>query len=170
MSKPFEAGQRVRVYGRPGPDAGCWSGTIEHLDHKERWGDAIVVKSDFDHKSYAVHPKQCRLLKPKKVGERKRVELLANIREFDGQLRGAQILGRQEVVGNFYSDNKTITLTETRPGEALVSREALAKAFWEAKKEATNGLSAGMAPLPQEVLDALIKALGLPAKGTEGKP
>lgn len=65
----FEIGDRVCVYGRPGPDAGCWSGKVTSVDGgscQAHWGKGIKVLSDYDSKEYVVHPKQCRKLKLRK--------------------------------------------------------------------------------------------------------
>lgn len=67
--RPLEIDDRVRVYGRPGPDGGPWAGRVTAKHLRQNWGIAIGVTSEFDNVEYAVHPKQCRRLvkKPRRT-------------------------------------------------------------------------------------------------------
>lgn len=169
MSKePLKVGDRVRVYGffLNGGYFGQ-KGTV-----KERHGAGFRVQIDGGSEMSA-HPKQCRRLRPKKVEVRKRVERW--LAEYSGGLAMGlteSVFKHQSEAGAFKAQlyPKCVIVrhfVEKLPGEVLVDREKLAKAFWDGKKEVSKKLPPGSFPLPADVLDEIAKCLGLPAKGAQ---
>lgn len=74
MKTPLKVGDRVRVYGKPGPDGGCWEAVIAACRVVAPWGVGMDVRSTYDNELYTVHPKQCRRL-IKKPRRRMRIKI-----------------------------------------------------------------------------------------------
>jgi len=157
--QPFKSGDRVAFY--EGNMSEAWRRRTGTVVEDPDCPDLVLIKNDKDSVHFYMHPKQCRRLRPRPRPQKERVE---------------GYIGRWPEEGfnfsAFHSKPSFVTdlnlvpikLAELREGEAIVSREALEKAFWAAKKEATAHLPPGYFPPPKDVLDALAKALGLPGK------
>jgi hypothetical protein len=61
----LKVGDRVHVYGTPGPHAGGWAGIVVLPSVHAVWGAGVQVKSTYNKETYTVHEKQLRRLKPK---------------------------------------------------------------------------------------------------------
>lgn len=85
MKTPLKVGDRVRVYGKPGPDGGCWEAKVVACRVVAPWGVGMDVRSTYDDETYTVHPKQCRRLIKK---PRRRVWLNENALRTDRNNEG----------------------------------------------------------------------------------
>lgn len=154
MKRPFEVGDRVRVYGNPpavADEESIAEGTVEEVTREDR---NISVRYDRSGKLWHVYPQQCRRLKPKTnkdctrshphdgpcMGAKKearRVWLydLANEPESVNSIASAYTVAGpapkvcavpQRPINTAYTEFR-----EVLPGEAVVTRETLAKAIQE---------------------------------------
>lgn len=133
--KPFEVGERVRVFSHYGP----WDGVVKAVNTRGNsprgYVDGLLVVENEEGRGWYQHPRQCVRLKRKQKKEEARVEIITDT-DFSairlGEARtGNKILCWKLGSYEFPGAARTIHLVELKPGEVIVSKESLAKA-WDA--------------------------------------
>lgn len=148
MKKPFEVGERVRVYGAIGVGS-SFCGNIVAVGPA---GSIVTVQNGTE--EFNVCRQQCRRLKPKKKKpvEARRVwvnKIIQKYKFYEPNVNHERGLGLQ---------SDWVEFREVLPGETIVTREKLAAAWNPAWKGTAWG---------EQQLVGLAKRLGLPVEKGE---
>ena len=133
MKRPFEIGDRVRVYGDwPNvPIHLAFTGEVIEANKGQaaKYPGFIEVKVDgHPGLSIMVHPKQCRRLRPKPKPEKKEARRVWTTERSMSDIDK----GRMSLFWNHQPAlNDEVEFREVLPGEVVVTRETLAKAIQE---------------------------------------
>lgn len=164
MKKPFEVGDRVRVYGHVMRKsiwfASFWHGEKATVLDVSNSGLTLKVKvRGMKPAVFEVASGQCKLrrFKPRPQKEREARIASVNITPLH-EVRGCAVSGNgyQNRLGEFYVDNDTVTFREVLPGESVITREKLAAAWDSVCHTKHND--------PESWFPDFAKALGLEAK------
>lgn len=147
----LKPGDRVRVYSAAGVSEVA---TVERVTNE----DCLEVQSG-DQRLY-VHPKQCRRLRKKnREPERKRRQHLVEVSTVTGEVVHHWGDPRDRNINFSPTDPSLVLFHEIRPGERVISREELVKAWFEMVHDLKHD---------EGLCDGLARQLGLDQEGGGG--
>lgn len=125
--KPLQVGDRVRVFSHYGPYKGTVAAVGVSGNTPRGFVKGLLRIVNDEGQEWLQHPRQCVRLRKKAKQETERVELWVSRKDYAGipPLNSARlVVSRAALVPDRYA-----RLLEVRPGERVLSREDLAKAW-----------------------------------------